>query len=96
MSLAMAASAGHGLDVEGLDLLGTAYAAIGQPAKAAAALRQATSLAPNDTRLLTRLAAMELRQGDASQAEQVLGRALDVTAAASPRIPAPPRLPRPS
>jgi tetratricopeptide (TPR) repeat protein len=77
------AAAGHPLDQEGLDLLGTAYASAGQPAQAVAALRQAVALNPDDARMLTRLAVMELRQGDPAQAEKALLQALDAKPAAA-------------
>ncbi len=76
---------GHTLDAQALDLLGAAYAGAGQPGQAVAALQQAIALKPDDARLLTRLAAMEMRNGDAPQAEQALQRAL----AAMPQASAP-------
>jgi tetratricopeptide (TPR) repeat protein len=82
------AASGHQLDAEGLGLLSTAYANAGQPAEATAALRQAVVLNPDDARLLTRVAALELRQGDAPLAERTLQHALDVTPAALAATPA--------
>jgi tetratricopeptide (TPR) repeat protein len=85
---ALSAAAVH-LDDEGLELLGTAYAAGGEPARAEQALRQASVLRPDDTRLLTRLAVLELRQGEAAQAVAALQHALDVqTAPPAAALPA--------
>jgi tetratricopeptide (TPR) repeat protein len=70
------------LDSEGLDLLGRAYTADGRRDKALDTLKQASALRPDDTVVLTRLAALELAQGEASQAVQVLDRALDLTTSA--------------
>jgi tetratricopeptide (TPR) repeat protein len=69
------------LDGEALDMLGNAYVAGGQPAKAVETLRRASALMPDNTRVLTQLAALELSQGRPGQAAQALDRALDVTGA---------------
>lgn len=79
----LAAASTH-LDGEALDLLGSAYAAEGQPAKALVTLQQASAAMPDDTRLLTRLAALQLSQGQAGQAVETLDRALDLATPASP------------
>jgi putative PEP-CTERM system TPR-repeat lipoprotein len=80
---ALAAASPH-LDGEALDLLGSVYAAEGQPAKALVTLRQASAALPDDTRLLTRLAALQLSQGQAGEAVQTLDRALDLATPAAP------------
>jgi tetratricopeptide (TPR) repeat protein len=83
----LAAASPH-LDGEALDLLGSVYAAEGQPAKALVTLQQASAALPDDTRLLTRLAALQLSQGQAGAAVQTLDRALDLAAPAAEPAPA--------
>jgi tetratricopeptide (TPR) repeat protein len=83
------------LDAEGLDLMGGAYAAQGDSAHALAALRQASELAPDDARLLTRLAALQIAQGQAGAAVRTLDRAADLAEAAKP-APRPAPAPKPT
>ena len=72
-------AASRQLDAEALDLLGDAYVATGQRELALEAARKASGLTPEDTRRLTRLAALQLGQGESAQAVQALGRVLDAT-----------------
>jgi tetratricopeptide (TPR) repeat protein len=90
--LAVAAlSATHAkLDAEALDMLGGGYASTGAGAKALDAMRQASALAPEDTSLLTRLARLELAQGQPGQATQTLTRALAQEPIASDASPVQP------
>jgi putative PEP-CTERM system TPR-repeat lipoprotein len=79
--LAATAAAGQALDVEALDILSTAYAGAGKLGQAVTATQQAVELMPDDARLLGRLAALQLRRGDAPQAEHALERALNAAPA---------------
>ncbi len=85
-TLTAVTTAGHTLDAEALDLLATAYAGAGQPGRAITAMQQAATLKPDDPQVLTRLAALEMRRGNAPGAELVLERALDITAVAPPPV----------
>ena len=74
------------MDAEALDLLGDAYVATGQRGLALEAARKASGMTPEDIGRLTRLAALQMRQGD-SAAARALGQMLDATPA-SPAGPA--------
>ena len=75
------------LDGEAFGMLGVAYAAAGQPAKAVDTLRQASTLMPGNRQILSQLAALELSQGRPGQAAQALDQALDRTGAKNPANP---------
>ena len=74
-------------DAETLDMMGEGYAGAGRPQQALTALQQASALAPEDTRLLTRMAALQMRQGDPTQASATLKRALDLEPVADKTVP---------
>ena len=73
-----AVKSGHA-DAETLDLLSRAEQVSGRPDRAIAALEQATALAPNDPKLLTRLAAVRLGAGDPTGAATDLQQSLDLS-----------------
>jgi putative PEP-CTERM system TPR-repeat lipoprotein len=67
------------VDVELLELLGTAYIQTGQTGPALQVLDRATDLASDDSDVLSRIASIRLGVGDAGGAERNLARSLELT-----------------
>ncbi len=78
-----AVSAGHA-DAETFDLLGQADAQSGRLPAAVAAMQRAASLAPDDPKILARLASLRLGAGDAGTAARDLQHLLNTQPASTP------------